>query len=403
VPDDEPPSAPPDLNPFVVAPVSAAAAAEALQAAPPAAESPQAVPPADEAPRTGPPAEAPGQAPAPPAGPAATPRDGFIDLALDGDAPRTEMQAGAAPAPEAGGGFEDPFAGWKPFEGEEGPGVVPPPLPTRARGPVRERPAERIAGAPAPPRPGTARKVGTGPKMFLAGGAAAVVVIAVVVLATGKGGGGQVEPAAPSAAPSAGTAPVRPAEAPTPAPPVPAPAASEAPPAPSASAEQPGLDLTAAEQAPKRRAAESRPKRERPARVAKEERPAEPEPALPAPAPARPAAAVSAASQPAPAANGPPSADKVARIVNANGKAFEACVAEAARRDPSLELGGRQVVLMLTVNPNGMVTNPTIDDGELDKTDLGGCLKSAARLMVFPAFEGAPMKVEVPLALGGGG
>ena len=103
------------------------------------------------------------------------------------------------------------------------------------------------------------------------------------------------------------------------------------------------------------------------------------------------------------AASRPPSADTVARIVSANSKAFETCVAEAARRDPSLDLGGRQVVLMLTVNPNGMVTNPTVDDAEIDKTDLGGCLKSAARLMVFPAFEGEPMKVEVPFALERGG
>jgi hypothetical protein len=89
--------------------------------------------------------------------------------------------------------------------------------------------------------------------------------------------------------------------------------------------------------------------------------------------------------------------------VGANRKAFEACIAEAIGRDPSIELGGRQVVLMLTVNPSGMVASPALDDVETGKTDLGACLKSAAQLMVFPAFEGPPLKVEVPLLLGRGG
>jgi hypothetical protein len=93
----------------------------------------------------------------------------------------------------------------------------------------------------------------------------------------------------------------------------------------------------------------------------------------------------------------------VASIVSANRAAFESCIAEATRRDPGLDLGGRQAVLMLTVTPSGTVASPTIDDAELDKTDLGACLKSAARLMEFPAFEGSPMKVEIPLSLGRGG
>jgi hypothetical protein len=91
---------------------------------------------------------------------------------------------------------------------------------------------------------------------------------------------------------------------------------------------------------------------------------------------------------------------QVARIVSANKRAFEQCIAEAGRRDPGLDLAGRQVTLMLTVNPNGKVAYPTIDDVELNKTDLGSCIKSAARIMMFPSFEGEPMKVEVPLSLG---
>jgi hypothetical protein len=243
-----------------------------------------------------------------------------------------------------------------------------------------------------------------GPKLLLAGGAFAVVAIAVVVLATGRSGGGKVDPSTPRAEPSAATTPERAAEAATFAPPIAAPAPAEGQPAAPGPAEQPVLDLTATEQARKQRATEGRSKRERPARVAKEERPAPPEQAPPVPVPARPAATVAAASPPAPGATatvGPPSADQIARIASANRKAFEACTAEAVRRDPNLDLGGREVVLTLTVNPNGVVAYSTLDDAELAKIDLGTCLKSAAQTMVFPAFEGPPMKVELPLALGG--
>jgi len=420
-PAEAPPAAPQDVNPFVVAPVSAAAVAaavDALQAAPRA----EAAPAEPEAPSAG----------APSAG------GGYIDLVLDEDgAAGRKVQAGAAaaapaaPVTAAGGGFEDPFAGWKPFEGESAEKAVPPPLPrpeaaTPVAGLEPEIRSHGLAAAPARPELGAARKVGTGPKAILAGGVAAAILIAVVVLATGKSGGGKGGPAAPRVPPTTPGLPVEVA-APAPPAPAPAPAPSEAAPAALVPAPQAATRAepdAAAEERARRRASESRPKRERTARAAREERQAEPEMAMPAPAASAPpvapaptapttAAPITAApttaapASPAPAGtaadNGPPSSDQVGRIVSANRKAFESCVAEAIRREPGLDLGGRQVVLMLTVNPSGTVVNPTLDDVELDKTDLGACLKSAARLMVFPAFEGPSMKVDVPLLLGRGG
>ena len=46
-----------------------------------------------------------------------------------------------------------------------------------------------------------------------------------------------------------------------------------------------------------------------------------------------------------------------------------------------------------------------LDDGipAACEADLGACIKSAARIMMFPSFEGEPMKVEVPLTLGWAG
>ncbi|HZY03226.1 MAG TPA: AgmX/PglI C-terminal domain-containing protein [Anaeromyxobacteraceae bacterium] len=130
---------------------------------------------------------------------------------------------------------------------------------------------------------------------------------------------------------------------------------------------------------------------------------AAPQPAPEPPArPAAPAARATSAAAPGGAqpAAGRPGPRRVARIVSAGRPAFEQCIAESGKGDPALDLSGRRIVLTLTVNPNGSVAAAAVDDAEIDGTDLGACLKGAARLMTFPPFEGDPMQVEVPLALG---
>jgi hypothetical protein len=96
------------------------------------------------------------------------------------------------------------------------------------------------------------------------------------------------------------------------------------------------------------------------------------------------------------------SPDAVQRVVNASRRAFEACITEAARKGTDTKFDGRKVALRLNVNPNGFVTYPTLDDVTLNRTDLGECLKAAARLMVFPKFQGDVFHIEVPLTLRGG-
>jgi DNA-directed RNA polymerase subunit RPC12/RpoP len=88
--------------------------------------------------------------------------------------------------------------------------------------------------------------------------------------------------------------------------------------------------------------------------------------------------------------------EAVQRVINANKKAFAACISSAGS---NVKLDGRRVVLKLHVNSGGAVTYPTLDDQTLNSTDLGQCLKSAARLMIFPKFKGDPIPVEVPLTL----
>jgi F0F1-type ATP synthase membrane subunit b/b' len=96
------------------------------------------------------------------------------------------------------------------------------------------------------------------------------------------------------------------------------------------------------------------------------------------------------------------SPEAVQKVVSASRRAFEGCIADAAKRGTDTKFDGRKVALRLNVNPNGFVTYPTLDDVTLNRTDLGECLKSAARLMVFPKFQGDVFHVEVPLTLRGG-
>ena len=92
--------------------------------------------------------------------------------------------------------------------------------------------------------------------------------------------------------------------------------------------------------------------------------------------------------------------DVVNRVVGANRKAFTACISSA--KEAGVTLDGRRVALRITVNTNGTVTYPTLDDQSLNTTEMGQCLKSAARLMIFPKFKGDPFHYEVPLILSGG-
>jgi hypothetical protein len=108
------------------------------------------------------------------------------------------------------------------------------------------------------------------------------------------------------------------------------------------------------------------------------------------------------AAPPGGALRGELTSAEVATSIRASAKAFDACVAEAARNEPNLQVVGRRVGLYITVNPSGLVTGPRLDDADLDDSVLGACLKSTARKMVFPAFQGEAFQVRIPMVLGGG-
>jgi hypothetical protein len=44
---------------------------------------------------------------------------------------------------------------------------------------------------------------------------------------------------------------------------------------------------------------------------------------------------------------------------------------------------------------------PTLDDAQLSETALGSCIKRQAATFVFPESRGEPVRVRMPLVLGG--
>jgi len=88
---------------------------------------------------------------------------------------------------------------------------------------------------------------------------------------------------------------------------------------------------------------------------------------------------------------------QIEAVLRSTKTAFDGCIQSA--RGTDVKLDGRRVMLRLNIQTSGTVTYPTLDDVTLNGTELGSCLKSAARLMVFPKFKGDTMHVEVPLVM----
>src|SRR5207237_1341733 len=112
---------------------------------------------------------------------------------------------------------------------------------------------------------------------------------------------------------------------------------------------------------------------------------------------------------PAPGTAEPPSAatafvgltaDQVRRKLDENKPALQACLDDARRHDPDLQVGTIRVAT--TIAPSGQVTEARIDRQSVDERALGVCLKRATRKIVFPQFSGAAFDVEIPISVGAG-
>jgi hypothetical protein len=78
-------------------------------------------------------------------------------------------------------------------------------------------------------------------------------------------------------------------------------------------------------------------------------------------------------------------------------RAFQSCIEQQLRKNPGFR--GGKVSLVATVGSSGTVKQVTLDRHDLEGSDLGTCLKSQARRMVFSAFSGDDVDVEIPLVL----
>jgi hypothetical protein len=100
---------------------------------------------------------------------------------------------------------------------------------------------------------------------------------------------------------------------------------------------------------------------------------------------------------PPPAAGGGPNQQALAKVVAQSGAAFQSCIEQQLKRTPNFR--GGKVNLVATVGASGTVKQARLDRKEIDVSDLGSCLKSRARRLVFPSFEGEDVDVEIPLVL----
>jgi predicted Zn finger-like uncharacterized protein len=86
------------------------------------------------------------------------------------------------------------------------------------------------------------------------------------------------------------------------------------------------------------------------------------------------------------------------KVIAQNRRAFDACISKALRLNPTAKLA-RRATMIVTVQPSGAVSQAGFAEDGIERTDLGSCLAETARRMVFPAFDGEPVDVAVPLSL----
>ncbi|ACL66555.1 conserved hypothetical protein [Anaeromyxobacter dehalogenans 2CP-1] len=255
-----------------------------------------------------------------------------------------------------------------PPSGDEGTGELPAVETEPAVPPAPPLPMPRVPDLPRPPT----EQRGAPLKLI---GIGVLVMLGIVAVAVWRGAGRT----APARQPGPASAPAAkaPEAAPAPvAPPGPAQAPAAAEPTPGA-APAPGTEAPATAPAPA-------PERAEPARPAAE-------PPRPSRAPASPPAAPADAS-------GTLTPERIQQVIAASRPRFDACLAEA-RPGRGLTLDGRTVNLRVAITSAGAATYPTFDDVTIGSTELGACLKSAARQMAFPRFEGEPVRIEVPITL----
>jgi len=87
----------------------------------------------------------------------------------------------------------------------------------------------------------------------------------------------------------------------------------------------------------------------------------------------------------------------VARVVGQSQPAFQFCIEQELRKNPTFR--GGKVFVTAAVGSSGVVKAVEISRRDIEVSGLGDCLKSKAKRMVFPSFRGGETEVQVPLIL----
>jgi hypothetical protein len=142
------------------------------------------------------------------------------------------------------------------------------------------------------------------------------------------------------------------------------------------------------------------PARRREARVVPPRlEPAPPAPEVSSQAPGSRIAMIPGVPRPAPGpADAPPRPFDDAGVEAAltrGARAFEACLAAARRVDPkvALEWDWLPVPLTMVVSPAGKAVFTALEDPELNRSELGRCLRRECEAIPYPPFAGEPVRV----------
>ena len=95
-----------------------------------------------------------------------------------------------------------------------------------------------------------------------------------------------------------------------------------------------------------------------------------------------------------------PSPEVLKKKVDESMPALQGCVDQALQREPALRVG--KILILTTVAPSGEVTSTRIDKKNVDQSQLGACLKSAAKNIHFPSFSGEAFPLDIPIVVAGG-
>jgi hypothetical protein len=97
------------------------------------------------------------------------------------------------------------------------------------------------------------------------------------------------------------------------------------------------------------------------------------------------------------AKSGPPP-EELQKAMGRVQPAIKACIDAELKKNPKFR--GGKVTMVATVGASGVVKKVSFDSTEVEGSSVGTCIKARARKMVFSAFKGDDVDLEIPLVLG---